>query len=99
MTLDEYKELIKFHILTSDINLSIYNYAAVDANGKLHSYECEPMVETKKDIHKGYIIDQWIPLHEYNENNGIVNDAIGTEFKFIYNLPSHPQWRETLIKL
>jgi len=45
MNIDEYKELIKFHILFSECNLSEYNYAAVDKNGELWVYNNLPTYE------------------------------------------------------
>lgn len=48
MSTDEYKELMKFHILLTDINIEGANYAAVDTDGEMNVFEHKP--ETHKAI-------------------------------------------------
>lgn len=49
MNLDDYKELMKFHIMFCDIDLSDFNYAAVDRDGKLHAYLYKPVDLSEKE--------------------------------------------------
>ena len=43
MTIDEYKELMKFHLLLTNEDLTVYKYAAVSENGELYVYIKAPI--------------------------------------------------------
>lgn len=44
MSIEEYKALMLFHLLTCDIDLSVYSHAAVDEDGDLNVYMSKPNV-------------------------------------------------------
>jgi len=60
MTLDDYKELMKFHLLLSDKDLSVFTHFAVDSDGSMWGYSDEPTVG----------IEIW------DNNDGIAADSI-----------------------
>jgi len=44
MTIDDYKELMKFHLLLADEDLNDFTHAAVDSDGSLWVYDGAPAV-------------------------------------------------------
>lgn len=52
MMLEDYRELMRFHILFTKHNIGRFTHAAVDYNGKLFVYDDEPYIE--------YDDDEWL---------------------------------------
>jgi len=90
MNLDEYKELMKFHLLLCDENLIGMNYAAVDEGGALHTYEFEPRIYQYDPLTHP---SGWTPLEETKEAWSSSN------YKFIIWMLDPEDWTKTLIKL
>lgn len=63
MTDDEYRELMRFHIMLSDdgVDISNYKYAAVDSDGLLCLYATKPF--PSKTFNQG----EWDSLDDYYE--------------------------------
>jgi len=95
MTLDDYKELMKFHLLLSDEDISNMNYAAVDRDGLLCVYGSEPSNEnTFNKITKLLSENQWTPREEIDDRmTGRSN------FIFIARLSEPEDWKQTLMEL
>lgn len=60
MTSEDYKMLMRFHLLTTDININGCTYAVVDADGRLYAYAEEP------DIGSSAVPPQWVALLNTN---------------------------------
>jgi len=87
MNIEEYKELMKFHILLSEFDLSEYNYAAVDGDGDLYVFcACPVLVNNMGDSD-----DELVWYNDKNNNN--------SHYKKIVTLSVSPYWKETLIEI
>lgn len=89
MTEDDYKELMRFHLLLADADISKMRYAAVDRDGGLHAYAYKPVDLSLRE--KDY---QWTPREEA-DNDG----ATQSSYMFISKLPNLIDWTKTLIKI
>ena len=49
MTLDDFHELMRFHVMMSDYDLSGYTYAAVDEDKHLFIYKAKPELNEGTD--------------------------------------------------
>jgi len=83
MTLDDYKELMKFHLLLTNEDLSGMNYAAVDSDGSLWVYKNIP-APTIDDA------DLW-ELDGYKMNDAKFLDNLPKSYPL--------DWKDTLITL
>lgn len=85
MTLDDYKQLMLWHMMDAD--LTGYHYASVDGDGKLHLYRYKPVIALWGDR-------IWLPLEEH-ENTG--EDS---HFAVISQLTSgNVHWKDSLMQL
>lgn len=91
MTDDDYKELMLFHIMLSDEDISDYNYAAVDNDGGLFVYGLRPCKIIRDDAPLTKI--QWTPREEADGFSANSNYAV------VATLPVPRDWTKTLIKL
>ena len=48
MTPDEIKQIMLFHLLTHDGNLSMYKFIALDRRGVLYAYTDEPVIKLEE---------------------------------------------------
>lgn len=91
MKLEEYKILMKFHILTGNgINPKL-KYFAVDTNGIMYGYRMKPLL----DVWDGAC--QWMPRGEYI-NNDTLSD-ISLEHQRIIKMPPPADYTKTLIRI
>jgi len=86
MTIDEYKELIKFHILTSSYSID-YKYAAVDMDGDLYLYLIKPVIEHDEIVWSLSGIDNDLGL-------GVIDP-----YTYLTKIPPHKDWNKILLKL
>lgn len=75
MSIDDYKELMRFHILLCDEDISEHHYAAVDKNGSIWVYAGIPMCDEDSFWNDGTAIDIMqignIPKHRLWKNSVI----------------------------
>lgn len=90
MTEDDYKELMKFHIMLSDYDLSDQRYAAVDPDGGLYTYQKRPSSTYRQA--GGNLM--WTPREEVDNIN-----IMTSNYKVIAVLPLPINWTKTLIRI
>lgn len=83
MTIDEYKELMKFNILLSDIDLEGYKYAAVDDDGEVWVYTHMPRIGASK-------VEWELTDTEVSK---------GADYEAVCVMESYDDWQDTLIEL
>lgn len=84
MTIDDYKELMRFYVLMSDKNLSDYKYAATDLSGHMFGYTDSPVA----------IKEQWVVNVDHESS------IITSGFILISRLPEPPEdFTQALIEL
>lgn len=82
MILDNYKELILFHLMFTDEDIHDYSYAAVDGNGDLMVYMREPQISE-------------FNTHLWTDG-GLRDDGKYGGYMYLATLPEHVSWKDTL---
>ena len=85
---EEYKQLMIFHILTSDISYPEARYAAVDKNGQLWCYHNKPAVASNLTPTPNASVMVWKNMDTRSGVSGKVCNLGWCEF-----------WTDTLIEL
>jgi len=90
MTREEYITLMKFHLLMTSMDLTLFNYAAVDKNGELYIYIDKPTIKhVDIEINK---IRMWY-------NNFAHDEIHSCGYELVTCLIPQPYWKESLVKL
>lgn len=87
MSEDDYKELMRFHLLFCEQNIDTYDYAAVDSDGHLWVYRELPVIKNQ---------EAWV-----NEDIILSTQLIQKmdKHELIQKMDKHEDWDKTLIEL
>lgn len=89
MTLEDYKDLMKFHLFMADFDISEFKYAAVDKDGDLCVFYDRPILAIN-DGDETQSHDIW-----YIESINYKSRS----YEYITELESSIHWKDTLIEL